>query len=82
LDCFWSDRHAGLEQVGRQINEFSRDYKMSNIGIYISLLGGEKSEPEKLERGQLREVHQSTTFWTPLFARGMQIGGTMQSKII
>jgi len=35
--------------VGRQINEFSRDYKISNIGIYISRLGGGKSEPEKLE---------------------------------
>jgi hypothetical protein len=35
--------------VGRQINEFSRGYKISNIGIYISRLGGEKSEPEKLE---------------------------------
>src|SRR5271157_2367119 len=36
LDWLWSDRHVRLENVGRQLNEFSPVYKMSNIGIYTS----------------------------------------------
>ena len=36
LDRLWSDRHVRLEQLGRQLNEFSPVTRPSNIGIYTS----------------------------------------------
>jgi hypothetical protein len=58
LDRLWSDRHVRLEQLGRQLNEFSPVTRPSNIGIYTSGETTSVKNPNGANRARLTKAQR------------------------